>query len=264
MAKQVFREQALERLSSPEQLDRLMSLTSPRLWITLAGAGVLLAVAILWACLGTIATTIEADGVLTRPGGVATARAVCSGTVEQILVSVGDRVRAGQELVRLRPPTARSPAEWLPVASPCAGRVFNLAILEGDLVVEGDFVVAVENTDRPIAAVVFVPAKEGHRVPPNAESQITLGAARGGNTHPLLGRVAKVGRFPISHNALGRTLQSEDWATSMTQYGPVLEVVVELNHAPRRESLVCGIPCHASIVVAKRPPLQLILGVLPH
>jgi len=263
MAQQVFRQQALERLSSPEQLDRVMSLTSPRQWVALAGAGLLLAVALVWACWGTIATTIEADGVLTRPGGVATARAGCSGIVDQILVSVGDRLRGGQELAWIRPAVARSPTERMAVLSPCDGRLFNMGILEGDLVEEGEFLAAVENPERPLAAVVFIPAREVHRVPPDAEAQVTLGSARERNTHPLLGRVGKVGRFPVSHNALGRTLQSMDWATSMVQYGPVLEVVIELTAAARNESLVCGIPCRARITVARRPPIQLLLGMFP-
>ena len=39
----IFRKVALERLSSPEQLDQLMQVTSPKGWLALAGLGALLA-----------------------------------------------------------------------------------------------------------------------------------------------------------------------------------------------------------------------------
>lgn len=259
MSKQIFREQALERLSSPEQLDRLMSLTSPRQWLALAGVGCLFAVVGAWAGCGSIATMIDARaGVISRPGGVGTARAACSGAVVQILVQVGDKVVAGQELVRLRPIEGPSPSEPIAVPSPCEGRVFNIAVLEGDLVTQGDILAAVENIERRLGAVLFVSASEGHRVQQEARVQLTVGTAS--RSHPLLGQVTKVGRFPVSRNAMGRALQSEEWATSMSQYGPMLEVVVALSDAASSEPLVCGIPCQAQIVVDTKRPYELILG----
>ena len=37
MTRQIFRKAALTRLASPDQLDQLMQVTSPRSWIALAG-----------------------------------------------------------------------------------------------------------------------------------------------------------------------------------------------------------------------------------
>ena len=42
MDKTIFREAALERLSSPEELDRLMQITTPRGWLALIATGILL------------------------------------------------------------------------------------------------------------------------------------------------------------------------------------------------------------------------------
>lgn len=70
MRNQLFQEQALERLSSPEQLDRLMPLTSPRGWLALAGIGLLLAAGLVWSFVGTVETIIKAEGVFTAPGVV--------------------------------------------------------------------------------------------------------------------------------------------------------------------------------------------------
>jgi hypothetical protein len=260
MTKQIFREQALDRLSSPEQLDRLMSLTSPRQWLALASVGCLFAVLGVWGVCGSIATMIDANGVITRPGGVVTARAVCSGPVVKILVQVGDMVRSGQELAHLRPLASQPASQPTTVISPCDGRVFYLSAVEGDLVSEGDILVAVENVNRPLGAVVFVPASEGHRVPRDAQVQLTFGRADRSATHPLHGQVTKVGQFPVSRSALGQTLQSEDWAASMAQYGPMLEVIVTLGDADDRTPLVCGMPCQARIAVATQPPYQLLLG----
>ncbi|MGA7497687.1 MAG: hypothetical protein WBX00_13260, partial [Isosphaeraceae bacterium] len=75
MARQIYRGEALQRLASPEQLDQLMPLTDPRGWLALAALGMVLAAVLVWACFGTVRVTVEAQGVLVRPGGVRTVAA---------------------------------------------------------------------------------------------------------------------------------------------------------------------------------------------
>jgi hypothetical protein len=58
----IFRETALERLSSPEQLDQLMRITSPRSWMMLATIAILLAVALVWGFLGRVPTATSGEG----------------------------------------------------------------------------------------------------------------------------------------------------------------------------------------------------------
>lgn len=66
MQKQLFRKVSLERLSSPEQLDQLMTITSLRGWIGLLGVFCLLAVLVLWSIFGLVITKIDANGVMVK------------------------------------------------------------------------------------------------------------------------------------------------------------------------------------------------------
>ena len=58
----IFRKVALERLSSPEQLDQLMQVTSPRGWLALGAFGALLLTALGWSVLGSIPTDATGEG----------------------------------------------------------------------------------------------------------------------------------------------------------------------------------------------------------
>ena len=48
----VFRKASLDRLSSPEQLDKLLQVTRPRGWIALVALGFLVGSAVLWGSKG--------------------------------------------------------------------------------------------------------------------------------------------------------------------------------------------------------------------
>lgn len=63
----MFRKEALERLSTTEELDELMHVTSPRSWLGLLALGSLLVVALVWGLFTTIPTTASGRGVLTAP-----------------------------------------------------------------------------------------------------------------------------------------------------------------------------------------------------
>lgn len=98
----IFRKVALERLSSPEQLDQLLAVTSPKSWLALAGAGAILAAALAWGFFGSIPTEAYGDGILIRQGGVAEVVATGTGQVEELLVGAGDPVVKGQPVARVR------------------------------------------------------------------------------------------------------------------------------------------------------------------
>ena len=69
LSKRLFREAALERLSSPEQLDQQLQVTSPKGWIALVAMWVLLAAVIAWSVLGRVYTKEEGQGILVTAGG---------------------------------------------------------------------------------------------------------------------------------------------------------------------------------------------------
>jgi len=100
----IFRQRALDRLSSPEQLDVLMHVTSPRSWIALAGLGLLLAAVVAWGVFGTIPTKVEAQGVLIRPGGVFDVHTRGTGQIQALLVSEGALVAVNQPVARIAQP----------------------------------------------------------------------------------------------------------------------------------------------------------------
>ena len=62
----IFRKESLERLSSPEQLDQLMQVVSPRSWLPLASLGILIGLALLWSVLARIPITAVGKGLFVR------------------------------------------------------------------------------------------------------------------------------------------------------------------------------------------------------
>ncbi|HTG33398.1 MAG TPA: NHLP bacteriocin system secretion protein [Thermoanaerobaculia bacterium] len=98
----IFRKVALERLSSPEQLDQMVQVTDPKGWLALTGIGALLLAAIGWGVFGSIPTTSQGDGILLRQGGISDLVSNATGQVQEVLVSIGDVIEKGQPVARIQ------------------------------------------------------------------------------------------------------------------------------------------------------------------
>ena len=98
----IFRKVALERLSSPEQLDQMVQVTDPKGWLALTGIGALLLAAIGWGVFGSIPTVSQGDGILLRQGGISDLVSNAAGQVQEVLVSVGDVIEKGQPVARIQ------------------------------------------------------------------------------------------------------------------------------------------------------------------
>ena len=95
---EIFRKEALQRLSSPERLDQLMQVVGPHDWLVLGTVLVLLGLALTWAGLGRLSTTVAGRGVLIRPRKVVEWQAPAAGRLATLTVSVGDVVQKGAVL----------------------------------------------------------------------------------------------------------------------------------------------------------------------
>ena len=100
----MFRKAALAKLSSPEQLDSLMQVTTPKGWLTLAAVAVLILGGVAWGAFGSTAERISGAGILLREGGVFAIESRGTGIVQEVLVRVGEEVRPGQVVVRVSQP----------------------------------------------------------------------------------------------------------------------------------------------------------------
>jgi HlyD family secretion protein len=106
MAKQIFRQESLDRLSSPEELDRLFTVVGIRAWVPLAALGFLLAAAIAWSIFGRIPETADGAGVLINPGNVRVLQAPLrfGGQIVKLHVRSGEVVKKGKKLATLYQP----------------------------------------------------------------------------------------------------------------------------------------------------------------
>ena len=93
MRDKIFRQVALERLSSPERLDELMEVATPRGWLALLGLCAVIGAAIAWGIYGSVPTLVRGPGVLIREGSLQTVDAPAQGQVKEIFLRVGDDVQ---------------------------------------------------------------------------------------------------------------------------------------------------------------------------
>lgn len=97
--RQIFRQAALDRLSSPEQLDRLVRVSDPVGWFALGTVAFLLAAIVAWGIWGKIPDQVEGKGILVSAGGrVLDAMSPAEGTITSLFVKQNDLVEKDQEI----------------------------------------------------------------------------------------------------------------------------------------------------------------------
>lgn len=100
----IFRKVSLERLSSPDELDRLLVVTDSKAWIAQLAVFSLLGVALVWGYLGRLPSVVAGQGIVVRRGGVLNVVAAGSGVITEIHVDVGQKLRPNQVVARIAQP----------------------------------------------------------------------------------------------------------------------------------------------------------------
>jgi len=92
----MFRAESLERLSSPEQLDQLLTVVSIRAWIPVVLVAAIATAAVAWSVLARIPVTVEGMGVLINPGNVQNLQSPADGRLVELTIREGQHVNKGE------------------------------------------------------------------------------------------------------------------------------------------------------------------------
>ena len=99
-----FRKEALRKLSSPDDLDRLMPVTDRRGWIALAATMLFIASAIVWGFLGKVYTSVEGRGMTMASGTIRNITSRTGGVISGFDFKGGEPVQKGQVLAIVEQP----------------------------------------------------------------------------------------------------------------------------------------------------------------
>ncbi|MFF8289825.1 HlyD family efflux transporter periplasmic adaptor subunit [Streptomyces sp. NPDC016309] len=221
-----FRQKALSKLQSPEELDLPVRFARPQGLLVLAVTVVAMAAAAVWAVTGTVTSTLTAPGILTHGRGSYVLQSPVAGQVTAVRAEEGEHLPAGAPLLDVR--TAQGTSVVRAVA---AGRVTALVATIGSVVTVGSDVASVERVeseDAPLTATVYVPADSGATVPVGASVDLTVQSVPARTYGVLRGRVKAVGRTPQTRRHITAFLGSSQLAEQFSRAGQPVAVLVEL------------------------------------
>ncbi|MBT3150304.1 HlyD family efflux transporter periplasmic adaptor subunit [Streptomyces sp. CHD11] len=224
-----FRQQALARLQSPEELDLPVRFARPQGWLVLSVTVIAMAAASVWAVTATVSSTVGAPAVLTYGQGSYVLQSPVAGQVTAVLVKEGERLPAGSPVLRVRTGEGDEVVRSLD-----AGRITSLAVSTGQIVATGTDVAAVEKVTRanaPLYATVYVPAESAAGIPARAPVDLTVQSVPSQEYGVLHGRVKSVDRSARSARQIAAFLGDGRLGEQFTREGRPVAVTVELKKA---------------------------------
>src|SRR5258708_22526026 len=192
MQERLFRKSSLDRLASPEQLDQLMQVTTPRGWLAALGLCALMLVVGAWGVFGSIPTTIPSQGILIRGSGIQTVQAAATGQIAAINVQPGDNVVPEQVIATIQTSDQTAPIE---VKSTVTGRVLELRVNVGSFIQMGTPLLSMELSAEPLRAIVYVSPVAGKKLHPGMTVQIAPSTVRKEEYGLILGKGLSVCEF---------------------------------------------------------------------
>ncbi|MFG3116175.1 HlyD family efflux transporter periplasmic adaptor subunit [Streptomyces sp. NPDC048197] len=229
-----FRQQALSKLQSPEEIDLPVRFARPQGLLVLIVTVLCLLAAAVWAVTGTVSSTLTAPGILTHGQGSYVLQSPVAGQVTAVLAQEGRQVAAGAPVLKVR--TARGTAVVRAIA---AGRLTSMVATIGSVVTTGADVASVERVAHagdPLTATLYVPAENGASVPVGASVDLTVQSVPNQQYGVLRGRVKAVGRTAQTRQRIGAYLGSSQLGEQFSKAGPPVAVLVQLDRAPGNRS----------------------------
>ncbi|MGP3966203.1 hypothetical protein [Streptomyces sp. 6N223] len=229
-----FRQRALSRLQSPEELDLPVRLARPQGRLVLAVTVVVMAAAGVWALTGSVSSKVTASGILTHAEGSYTLQSPVAGQVTSVLAEEGQLLDPGEPLLTVRTEDGDRDVEAV-----AGGQLTTVIARAGAVVTAGADVATLEHVsgpDEPLVAVLYLPGDGGAAIPVGASVDLSVQSVPRERFGVLRGRVEAVGSAPLTRRQISGFLGDEQLAEHFSREGSPIAVVVRLERSRATES----------------------------
>ena len=224
---QLYRKSALERISSPEQLDKALTVTSPMSWLALVAVTFVIVVTVIWSIIGTIPVTVTTTGIVASPVSTNAVYTPESGTVTSVLVYAGSELRMGDAILTYR--TGNS--EVKTIYSDQFGTVTDVIVAAGDAITQGNEVIRLSpNAWSDQVIVCYVALSDAKKIERGMQVNVMLSSADSQTYGHMAARVINIDSYVSSSTGMAYVLgKDNNLAATFQQNGAaVVAVTCEL------------------------------------
>lgn len=268
---QIFSQEALDKLRSPEKLDTMLPITTPISWMALIAILVLLFSVVLWSIYGAFTVKAEGMGLIMDSAGVLNISHVANGKIERLYVKPGDAIKKGDLIAHMEQAEQSADTRMAQygmglassdrdamsrayqynakeyqqtvaenIYSDYDGIVDEVMVDEGSMVPAGTPICSVRITqDRDeLTGLLYIPVEKGKRVQPGMSIQLAPNGVDVSQSGSLLGVVRSVSQYPMTLQGIQQHLgnaQLAQWILQ-AQNSSVMEVTFDLVKDPDSES----------------------------
>ena len=260
---QIFSKEAMDKLRSPERLDKIFPITTPTGWVMMAAIMVLLFSIVLWSIFGAFTVQATGMGLIMDSAGVVNVKHISSGKVSAVYIKTGQRIHAGDLIAQLEQAEHSADtrmaqhsmglatndrdalnkvyqydtkkqrqeiAEY--IYSDYDGIVDEVLIDKGKVISNGTPVCSIRLTQNrdELTGIFYIPVDKGKRVEPGITIQLAPNGVDVSETGSLIGVVRSVSQYPVSAESIQQKLGSEQLAQwiQTSQNSALMEIKFDL------------------------------------
>ncbi|NLY42848.1 MAG: HlyD family efflux transporter periplasmic adaptor subunit [Clostridiaceae bacterium] len=295
MTRGLYREESLDKLSSPEQLDEYVKVTNPGVFIIVAAFFSIFAAVLVWAFTGNISDSISIKGIVFPERGVSSVIHSAEGMVSDVHVKKGEYVEAG-EVIAIVPQddiiekikdlrAGNAPQEEIDeameeynskskIVAPVSGIVLDV-IQTGEMVGGNKVVAKIIQQDIYTNAkeiIGYIRMADSKKIRIGMEAQVSPEFAPREEFGYMQGFITKIGEYPVTQEDIENSLGIVQFSRDILPEENSVEVRISLTVDPDSKNLIkwsnkkgsnlqvdIGTVCNILIVDKTRRPIDLFL-----
>ena len=261
---QLFSQEALDKLRSPEKLDTMLPITTPISWMGLIAVLVLLFSVVLWSIYGSFTVKADGMGLIMDSAGVMNVSHIVGGKISSLHVRPGMIVKKGDLIAHMEQANQSAETRMAQygmglaandrdalsrayqydakqyqqdvsedVFSDYDGIIDEVMVDVGSLVQAGTPICSVRMTQNrdDLTGLLYIPVEKGKRVEKGMTIQLAPNGVDVSQSGSLIGVVRTVSQYPMTLQGVQQHLgnpQLAQWIIAAQNNSAVMEVTFDL------------------------------------
>ena len=222
----LYRKSSLDKLSNPEQLDRMIKISSPLSWLALVAVLLVIAATVVWSIIVTLPTTETVSGMIVDSSNVSAIYSDATGALTKLSINAGSEVNPGDKIAEIK----CSDGTVKSVVADQAGVLSAYSREVGSFVVAGTEIARVTPRDVGSQVIVcFVPLAYAQKFEKGMEVLVYPAAIDTQKYGHMEAEIVSVEEYAANTESLAYVLGEDNLvAQQFATNGPVVSVVCKL------------------------------------